>query len=125
MAFTMKVHCPGNGENGETEVTVVDQVKLIRNFPEVRWDRRIHEQIIPAIRRAGGEIVKTDLFLVHSGADDSTEGKRKKLERDLRLLNLELEEFPGHPFTLFNLGMTYRDAKQKASRRRLRHSPNA
>jgi GT2 family glycosyltransferase/tetratricopeptide (TPR) repeat protein len=112
MAFTMKVLCPGSGTNGDCEVTAVDQVKLIRNFPEIRWDRRIHEQIIPAIRRAGGDIVKTDLFLVHSAADHSPEGKQRKLERDLRLLKLELQEFPDHPFTLFNLGMTYRDARQ-------------
>jgi len=112
MAFTMKVHCPGTGKNGDVEVTAVDQVKLIRNFPEIRWDRRIHEQIIPAIRRAGGEILKTDLYLVHSGSDHSDEGKRRKLDRDLRLLHLELQEFPDHPFTLFNLGMTYRDAQQ-------------
>ena len=32
---------------------------------------------------------------------------RRKRERDLRLLQLELAERPGHPFTLFNLGMTY------------------
>ncbi|MBI3462405.1 MAG: glycosyltransferase, partial [Planctomycetes bacterium] len=111
-AFTMKVYCPGAGENGDVGVTAVDQVKLIRNFPELRWDRRIHEQIIPAIRRAGGEIVQTDLHLVHSGADHTPDGKNRKLERDLRLLGLELEEFPDHPFTLFNLGMTYRDAGQ-------------
>jgi tetratricopeptide (TPR) repeat protein len=29
------------------------------------------------------------------------------VRRDLRLLRLELRERPGHPFTLFNLGMTY------------------
>ena len=33
--------------------------------------------------------------------------QRKKFERDLRILELELAERPEHPFTLFNLGMTY------------------
>jgi tetratricopeptide (TPR) repeat protein len=112
MGYTVKVHCPSMGENGELEVTVVDQVHLVRNLPELRWDRRIHEQIIPAIRRAGGEVGFTDLFIVHSGSDRSSEGQQRKLERDLRLLNMELEEYPDHPFTLFNLGMTYRDARQ-------------
>ncbi|MBI3464556.1 MAG: glycosyltransferase [Planctomycetes bacterium] len=110
LAYSMKVHCPSPGKNGDTEVTVVDQIKLVRNLPELRWDRRIHEQIIPAIRRAGGEIAFTNVYLVHSGADRSPEGRRSKLERDLRLLNLELQEYPDHPFTLFNLGMTYLDA---------------
>ena len=33
--------------------------------------------------------------------------QERKLERDLRLLQLELAERPEHPFTLFNLGMTH------------------
>ena len=52
----------------------------------------------------------TPLFVVHSGYDHSPEGQRHKLARDLRLLHLELREQPEHPFTLFNLGMTYTDA---------------
>lgn len=109
LGYIMQVHCPGPGENGAVHVTVVDHVKLFRNRPDLRFDRRIHEQIIPAIRRAGGDIAWTDLFVVHSGYDHSPEGQERKLERDLRLLNLELAEEPNHPFTLFNLGMTYTD----------------
>jgi tetratricopeptide (TPR) repeat protein len=51
----------------------------------------------------------TDLFVVHAGSDQSPEGRAKKHERDLRLLHLEEQERPTHPFTLFNLGMTYAD----------------
>src|SRR5262245_55032374 len=110
LGFTMKVRCPSKGEDGADEVTEVDQVKWVRNLPELKWDRRIHEQIIPSIRRVGGDIAMTELFVTHAGADQTEEGKKRKLERDLRLLKMELEEFPDHPFTLFNLGMTYRDA---------------
>jgi tetratricopeptide (TPR) repeat protein len=45
--------------------------------------------------------------VVHSGSDQSRAGQRKKFERDVRILELELSERPEHPFTLFNLGMTY------------------
>ena len=38
-------------------------------------------------------------------------GQEKKRERDLRILHLELAERPEHPFTLFNLGMTYCHAR--------------
>jgi O-antigen biosynthesis protein len=51
---------------------------------------------------------------VHSGYDHSPEGQERKKERDLRLLHLELAEQPEHPFTLFNLGMTYADIGQYA-----------
>jgi GT2 family glycosyltransferase/tetratricopeptide (TPR) repeat protein/2-polyprenyl-3-methyl-5-hydroxy-6-metoxy-1,4-benzoquinol methylase len=110
LGYVMQVHCPGPGAAGESDVTVVDHVKLFRNRPALRFDGRIHEQIIPAIRAAGGDIAWTDLFVVHSGSDHSPEGRRRKLDRDFKLLHLELRERPEHPFTLFNLGMTYADA---------------
>jgi FkbM family methyltransferase len=109
LGYVMQVHCPGAGAGGHVDVTVVDHVKLFRNRPDLRFEGRIHEQILPAIRRAGGEAAWTDLFVVHSGYDHSPEGQQRKLERDLRLLHLELKERPDHPFTLFNLGMTYAD----------------
>jgi hypothetical protein len=44
MGLVMQVHCPGHGDNGAVEVTVVDHVKLFRNLPELRFERRIHER---------------------------------------------------------------------------------
>ncbi|MGV2336286.1 MAG UNVERIFIED_CONTAM: hypothetical protein LVR18_19995 [Planctomycetaceae bacterium] len=35
---------------------------------------------------------------------------KRKLERDFRILKLDLSERPDHPFVLFNLGMTFEDA---------------
>jgi GT2 family glycosyltransferase/predicted Zn-dependent protease/2-polyprenyl-3-methyl-5-hydroxy-6-metoxy-1,4-benzoquinol methylase len=106
--YIVSVHCPGRpGEEDQT--TVVQHVKLFRNHPQHRFDGRIHEQIIPAIRAQGGEIAWTGMFVVHSGYDHSAEGQKRKLDRDLRILHKELEERPEHPFTLFNLAMTYTD----------------
>jgi len=110
--YIMQVHCPGPEDQGHRDVTIVDHAKLIRNRPDLRFDGRIHEQLLPAIRRAGGVVVWTDIHVLHSGSDPSPEGKERKLERDLRILNLELSERPDHPFVLFNLGMTYADVKR-------------
>jgi GT2 family glycosyltransferase/2-polyprenyl-3-methyl-5-hydroxy-6-metoxy-1,4-benzoquinol methylase len=112
LGHVVQVHCPGGRDDGVYEVTAVDHVKLFRNRPDLRFEGRIHEQILPAIRRAGGEVAWTDLFVVHSGSDHSPEAQRRKRERDLRILHLELKERPEHPFTLFNLGMTYVDASR-------------
>jgi GT2 family glycosyltransferase/tetratricopeptide (TPR) repeat protein/2-polyprenyl-3-methyl-5-hydroxy-6-metoxy-1,4-benzoquinol methylase len=116
LGFVMQVHCPGGGEDGDpaTDVTAVDHVKIFRNRPDLRFDGRIHEQVLPAIRRAGGEVAWTDLYVVHSGSDQSRAGQERKLRRDLRLLELELAERPEHPFTLFNLGMTHVHASRFA-----------
>ncbi|TWT43066.1 SPBc2 prophage-derived glycosyltransferase SunS [Thalassoglobus neptunius] len=106
LGYIMQVHCPGSEP---TDVTIVDHVKLIRNRPDLNFEFRIHEQILPAIRRAGGEVEWTDIYVVHSGATKDPSGRAKKLDRDYKLLHLELQEKPNHPFTLFNLGMTYAD----------------
>ena len=92
----MQVHCPG-GDDVERggDMTVVDHVKLLRNHPE--------------IRRLGGQVEWTDIHVLHSGADQSPQGKQRKYDRDLRILSLDLEERPDHPFVFFNLGMTYAD----------------
>ncbi len=109
LAFVVQVHCPGGGDNGDPafDVTAVDHVKLFRNRPDIRFDGRIHEQLLPAIRRVGGQVAWSDVYVVHSGSDQSPDAQPKKFERDLRILELELAERPEHPFTLFNLGMTY------------------
>jgi tetratricopeptide (TPR) repeat protein len=123
----MTVRCPcGNGD-GSADFTEVHHLKVFRNLPCLRFEGMIHEQIIPAINAAGGQWEWTDLFLVHSGSDHSAEGQARKLERDLRILHKELKQRPNHPFTLFNLGMTYRDARdyEKAVgflRRSIQHS---
>ena len=108
MAHVMQVHCPGP-QRDSSDVTIVDHVKMFRNLPELRFEGRIHEQVLPAVRRLGGEVAWSDVFVVHSGSDQSPEGRREKQQRDLRLLELELADRPDHPFALFNLGMTYHD----------------
>lgn len=103
--FIMQVHIPpAPGEHG---FTIVDHVKVFRNRPEHRFSGRIHEQILESIHAAGGQIERTDLYVVHSGYDYSPEGQARKRERDLRILELELAARPDHPFVWFNYGMTH------------------
>jgi O-antigen biosynthesis protein len=110
LGWIVQVHCPAGPADGYNDVTIVDHVKLFRNRPDLRFEGRIHEQILPAIRRAGGDVGWTDLYVVHSGSDHSPETRARKLDRDFRILNRELQDQPDHPFVLFNLGMTYADA---------------
>jgi len=59
------------------------------------------------IYRHGGNILRTDLFVVHSGYDHSPQGQQGKKARDMPLLLLDIEDRPDHPFPWFNLGMTH------------------
>lgn len=87
--------------------TVVDHVKLFRNKPGLKWEHRIHEQILPSLRERVGDVGRLDVEVLHSGYDTSEEGQARKRERDAKLLALELKEKPDHPFVLFNIGMTH------------------
>lgn len=83
----------------------VDQVRLFRNNASIRWAHRVHEQILPAVLQAGGNLQKTDIVIDHLGYQDATVRARKH-ERNLALLRLEMQENADDPFTLFNLGWT-------------------
>src|SRR5690606_24855697 len=65
MGFFMQVHCIGSGPEGQYDKIVVDHVKLFRNSPHIRFEFRMHEQIIGSIRRQGGEIDMTDIYVTH------------------------------------------------------------
>jgi len=113
MGFILQVHCPGSATAGPyATATVVDHVKVFRNIPGIEFSGRIHEQVLPAIRRLGGEVTWTDIFVVHSGSDVTPEGRIRKHDRDLRILKLELSDDPDSTFTLFNIGMTLLDANR-------------
>ena len=109
--YTMQVHCPAEQPDCVGDVTIVDHVKMFRNRPDLRFEGRIHEQIMPAIRRAGGTVLWTDIAVVHSGADHSEEGQKRKQQRDLRLLRMEAADRPDNSFVLFNIGMTLADIR--------------
>src|SRR5262249_28032262 len=81
-AWVMKCLCLPEAATGMA--TVVDHVRLFRNHPQVRWQYRVHEQILPAVRRSGGEVRWSDVVIHHVGYQDPAT-RRRKLDRDLRL----------------------------------------
>lgn len=106
LGYGVQVHCPGDVEG---DLTVVDHVKLVRNHPAIRFEFRIHEQLLPSIRRLGGDVARSSVYVVHEGSIQTPEIRIHKRDRDLRILAKEVAERPDHPFALFNLGMTHSD----------------
>lgn len=106
LGYGVQVHCPGDVEG---DLTIVDHVKLVRNHPAIRFEFRIHEQLLPSIRRLGGDVARSNVYVVHEGSRPTPEMRAHKRERDLRILAKEVEDRPNHPFALFNLGMTHSD----------------
>jgi tetratricopeptide (TPR) repeat protein len=112
VAYNMKCLCLPDPV-GKT-ATMVDHVRLFRNHPKIRWQFRVHEQILPAVREMGGEVRWSDVVIHHAGYQDPAL-RRRKLERDLRLLQLEDADTPDHPFTLFNLGSVFMELGRHAA----------
>ena len=104
MGFLMQ--CASRFQPGNSAATVVDQVRLFRNHPAIRWEYRTHEQIMAAIQRLGGVIQRSDVVIEHTGYYDPQQ-RRVKAERNLRLLELDRADRPEDPFVLFNLGVMY------------------
>jgi tetratricopeptide (TPR) repeat protein len=111
VGYVMKCLCLP--DPASRSATVVDHVRLFPNHAEVRWQYRVHEQILPALRRRGGSVRWTDVVIHHAGYQDPALRSRK-LERDLRLLGLENTDHPDDPFTLFNLGSVYQELGRAA-----------
>jgi glycosyltransferase involved in cell wall biosynthesis len=101
-AYVVRCACDPSpdGTGGET---VVDHIRLFPLRPDVRWTYRVHEQILPALRRAKVPVQWTDLTVRHTGYVDKAL-RARKLDRDTKILLQELEDRPDDPFTLFNLG---------------------
>lgn len=104
-AYQVQVRIPAGPD--EFGSSLVDHVKLFPNRADLRFEFRIHEQILPAIRRAGLQVAFSNLYVSHQNYDRSDEGQARKRARDFRLLELDLADHPDHPFVLFNLGMTH------------------
>jgi glycosyltransferase involved in cell wall biosynthesis len=101
-AYVVRCACDPSPDGGGGD-TVVDHIRLFPLRANVRWTYRVHEQILPSLRRANVPVRWTDLTVRHTGYVDQAV-RARKLERDMKILHAELAERPNDPFLLFNLG---------------------
>jgi hypothetical protein len=102
-AYLMRYVALDDGAPGRT--SAVDHARLFHKHPLVCWEYRVHEQILPAVVRAGGTIRQSEVVLYHLGYRDAGV-VRHKLQRNGRLLELDAVDHPNDPVVLFNLGRT-------------------
>jgi len=83
------------------------QIRVFPNKEQIKFEGRIHEQILPSIRKLGLLEVKLPLEIIHTGYDD------QKLLKEKQLRNLELfkEQFPDekgmNPLDMYHYGTCY------------------
>ncbi len=81
--------------------------RLCRNDKTFRYVGRVHEQLVGP--GAGGD---SGLVAVHSGYTEAAIRRRDKTQRNLRLLQLDLEARPDDAYLQFQLGRTLVKHKQ-------------
>ncbi len=89
----------------------VDHPRLFPRLDEVRWEYRVHEQIIPSLLKAQIAMQWTDIIVRHTGYADPIVHEQKR-QRNLHLLHRELAERPNDPFVLYYLGTLAFERKQ-------------
>jgi glycosyltransferase involved in cell wall biosynthesis len=92
--------------DGPHAINAVDQVRLFRSHDGLSWRYRVHEQILPSLQSFGAALEQTDIVICHAGFAEAAV-LRSKVERNLRLLELEIREQPDDPFVLYNLGAVH------------------
>jgi tetratricopeptide (TPR) repeat protein len=96
-------------DKGREEEGVSHVPRLFRNAPGLFHIGRVHEQVFSSIevRREewGLENKFGDAILLHHGYTKEMVASRDKIARNLRLLQKALEELPGEPHLLMNLGL--------------------
>jgi glycosyltransferase involved in cell wall biosynthesis len=99
-AYFMRCLCTNDAT--KAVVSVIDQIRLFRNRPNLRWKYRIHEHI--ALDGLNYALRRADVNILHVGYQDAAVGPKR--ERNLQLLKLEDAERPNDPYILLNLGLT-------------------
>ncbi len=68
-AYVVRCSCDP-GPNGDGGQTVVDHIRLFPLREDLRWTYAVHEQILPALRRANVPVRWTDMTVRHTGFTD-------------------------------------------------------
>jgi tetratricopeptide (TPR) repeat protein len=92
-------------ENGGN-ASLVTHPRLFRRLPGVRWQGRVHEHLDLDHCPVTYECRFSDVRIEHTGYRDPTL-RRRKLHRNLRLLNMEHAVDPTNANTLWHLGTTH------------------
>jgi tetratricopeptide (TPR) repeat protein len=89
-----------------TVFNIAPYPRLFRRLPVFRFEGKVHEQIIPSIRRAGFEPLDAPLVIDHLGYAQSPEIIASKFGRNVELLREQVAAQQHDPYMRFQLGNT-------------------
>jgi len=78
----------------------------VNYHPDIRFEGIIHEQIFPAVQKAGYRVTLSPIQLYHRGYALTPAQMQAKAQRNLELLNAHLEVHPDDGYSRFQRGKT-------------------
>lgn len=92
---------------------VFNQIRLFPNHPKIRFEGRVHEQVMPALQRLGIPVEFLSIRVIHTGYTDSKTIEAKQ-RRNLNLMLKDLKQDPSqvNAMKLFAVGNCYLDLKE-------------
>ncbi len=92
---------------GDSDTAEFIQIRLFPNIEGVEWEGRIHEQLLPSLKRKGLDFeLLPDATVIHKGYDDANM-LRQKTRRNIHLLEKERDLRPDDPNVLHHLAQAY------------------
>jgi glycosyltransferase involved in cell wall biosynthesis len=82
------------------------QARMFPNRPEIRFERRVHEQMMPSALRLGMVMEKREVVIEHHGYADSDTLKRKS-RRNIELMLQEYDPHHPDPVTAVEIADSY------------------
>lgn len=83
-----------------------ERVSRLFNRKVCEFKGRIHEQIV-SVKDEALTYENVPIYIGHSGYDGTIEQRKKKAQRNIELLLLDLKETGDEPYTLYQLGKSY------------------
>jgi len=108
--IAVRATCNNLNDNG-LSLYCNSMIRFFRNRPDLRYRGRIHENLCLAGRLPGGQEVLdacVELTIFHTGYAPGAADQEQKTERNLSLLQKEIEERPEDIIVMGYLGDTYR-----------------
>lgn len=79
-------------------------VRVFRRHPEIRFEGRVHEQVLPSLNRAGFGVVNAPVVILHDGYQRAVVEETDKIARNRRLVDREVADAPHEPYWHYQRG---------------------
>lgn len=112
-AYNVNIYSPlSHGKNDREEdkpFHIGDYPRLFKNIKGLKYEGRIHEQILNSMIRLNISILNCDLIIQHTGYSNSDKLLPQKWLRNLRLLKKQIAEESNNYFPYYCLGSLYHE----------------